>query len=755
FDGGETEGYYAPESELTFTAAAAAGFDFIFWDGTLDSGTASEVNPLQLAPISGNRVLRANFLDASLDPNLNVWLDVPFNRDWFDKRNWSLMAVPSAGQRVLLNAGSDVVIAGETALLDEIVVRDSLLTLTAGGGQLRADLVDISGSTLQFEAAAEGEVADSGEITRIDAGELVLELNELKVVDGNHTLDLAGADIEVGSFILQGFGEAVTSKFNVVNGGTIYVTDALTVGSGANCDAHLLLAADVGLELGSPEKRIELVIGMNSGGVYADTSLITGNKFNGWISSFSVGRRVGGYSAGDNRGKFDLSAVTEPGLLDISGDVMIGWNRMGEGRVVVSDAIDVKIGSAEKRGGFLQIGSISNAGRDLESSLVLGCGRFDAYVTNLEVGAGQTDALLDASRVSAGVLDVAGHVRIAYKYNHDRRLLLSEGMRVKFGDRGAPVEFVAAGESSAIAMIEAKSQTFEGYLTSLRLGQGGAVGTTAVLDLSSVTAGTLEIADELFYGADRNSALSLVLGPGFVTKLGSEAKRAILTIGDGQRWLNMKLSARGSFEAWLESMVVGRRSLVTAGAEGYTVLDLSGVTNGLLDVAGAVLIGVGPEALGSDGKATVSLTSCSAAAASLTVGAITNNNAYGHLVMTGSTFRVSGSVVLGPGKTDAEGVIQTTVDGLPCGLDLAEEAQLQVNNGRIEIDFDEPLLEHRGHYWGLRWAGDHVSELESLAAEGKLVWDGTRLPRRVKIFSNRQFSFVGMEAPRSTLIMLR
>jgi hypothetical protein len=56
------------------------------------------------------------------------------------------------------------------------------------------------------------------------------------------------------------------------------------------------------------------------------------------------------------------------------------------------------------------------------------------------------------------------------------------------------------------------------------------------------------------------------------------------------------------------------------------------------------------------------------------------------------------------------------VTGDQAGLDLASAATLGINpGGDLTITFNDPAADFTGIYWGLRWEGSHVADLEGLA----------------------------------------
>lgn len=139
--------------------------------------------------------------------------------------------------------------------------------------------------------------------------------------------------------------------------------------------------------------------------------------------------------------------------------------------------------------------------------------------------------------------------------------------------------------------------------------------------------------------------------------------------------------------------------------------------------------------------------------------------AIGRVDLSGTqrVFRVSSSLAVG---TQGAGSITNRVAQYAGGIDLVDASvTLSVGgNGNIHIAFEEDPVE-LGMYWGLRWKGDHVADLNALhdAVPAKLTWDVDRLDSYyradVGIHYDGTYTYVGIPVdrfvPKPTLIMVQ
>ncbi len=592
-----------------------------------------------------------------------------------------------------------------------------------------------------------------------------LSITSVTITDGTNTLDLAGNSLTCKTFAVNGFGVGTNAWLTLTNGGLLVVTNTLSVGSApSTVDARMTLSPDIALQVGlSTSRRALLQVGDYSSSIVKGSAYLVGGKvFNAYLSNLYVAYRTGGFAASSpvNYALLDLSAATNQGVLDVAGNLYVGADNnrtYASGDLIVPDTIDVKVGTALARGGSLYV---ANGG--IQSHLTLGNGRFDAYVTNLSIGIGSGNGYLYATNVSGGVLDVAKTFSLGG--NGVGQLHLGDGVDAKIGDSGSRASFaMRCGGSTGGATVKLGTGRFEAYVTNFLVGVGGTSNGQKIFlfDGANVSDGILDVS-ELFtvgYGHIDGSgslygSITMTLGDRFRTTIGSSEKRVPMLVGCFRAGvLGTKLTANGLFNAYLTSLVVGSNGASAVATCG--LLDLSGVTNGLLDVSGDVRIGVG---VGTTTIGELRLPAIPASAGTLVVGAV-EAGAKGTLIMTGTVFAVTNSVLVDGSSVANKGRINVTVAGTSAGLDLDAAATLSVTQGVIAITFKDPA-KPTPLYWGLRWKGDHAAALATLKTASKLTWDATamtdpKLRDSVAIFVQDNVTYVGARKSGGTLILVR
>lgn len=595
-----------------------------------------------------------------------------------------------------------------------------------------------------------------------------------------HTTDMNANSFTATTFAAHGIG-LVTARWNAVSSGDLHVLTELRVAAGApgsglvgprvgatvtNGLAHVVLAADVGLQVGTPSTYATyLMVGYQS--AYSPTilaSLTAGAVFNGYVNNLFIGRRTSG-SGGPPYlyGMMDLSNVTEPGVLYVKDNLSIG-GVSSRGELLVSDAMALRVGTSTSARGLLLLNNMQGAG-DISGvgGIRLGTNRFEVYTTTLNIGNTAGFSYLDASKVKEGVIDASGDVVIgkqpAASWAPHTDIRLSNGMRVKFGDPAARVvfEFGFTPQSTTTNLFVMGTNRFEAYLNrfDMAVDSSGNSYTTprsfVTLDLGSVSNGTFQVTNSFRLGYHSTIVSELRLSDAFTTTIGTPTVPASMIVGDGNRWVSNTFTAGGTFHAYLSTLVVGRCGLA-APVVNQTLVDLSRVTDGTLDVSGEMLVGVGAQSA----RGTLTLPAgMSAEAAYLTVGTNTTLSR-GWLNLNGTRFVVETAAVLDGPSADDKGRIHVTVAGAPAGLDLADAATLTVNQGLIHVDF-QPATEHAAVYWGLRWEGSHAAELTALAGTAKLTWDASAIaPAEVSVFEEGGYTYLGAKLvkPQGTLILM-
>lgn len=591
-----------------------------------------------------------------------------------------------------------------------------------------------------------------------------LSISTFTVTEGTHLTDLGGNALTTATLSVEGFTTAKTGTLTVANG-SLTVRTTFSAGYGSYADANILFDPATALLVGeSTSSRATMRVAENTGAspTYGRATVTVGRVFNAYLSNLYVGHRNAGYSAGITYGKADLTAVTNDGVLDVSGNVEIGTDRNAAGDLRLSDSLDLRIGSSSTRGGYLYVSEGGHDANTPASRLTVGTGRFDAYVTQLYVGnGGETRGELAAGNASGGILDVSGNTIIGSGTTASGTVTVSDAIPVKIGDPVVPVELTIGKSTARSCSLLLGTNSFKAYLskfdmTGARSG-GSGYNTDHALYARDVSEGVLDVTGPFLVSAPTRcmpATHTVTLGSNFVTTIGRSGARVAMRIADGERPAVSTVRAGGSFTAYLSLLVVGNNSAAISQTGMNALLDLSAVTNGTLDVDGAVVIGSNAYMVGE-----IRLPAIPAAAQTLEVGT-PFTSARGRLVMTGTVFAVSSSVKIDGPTAANRGFVTNTVSGAPGGLDLASGATLTVNQGAIGIAFQDPLKYHPV-YWGLRWAGDHVAELTALQGAGKLFWDDSAIANPmvsepVGIFVEGGVTYVGarMAQPQGILMTI-
>jgi len=202
----------------------------------------------------------------------------------------------------------------------------------------------------------------------------------------------------------------------------------------------------------------------------------------------------------------------------------------------------------------------------------------------------------------------------------------------------------------------------------------------------------------------------------------------------------LKAKSGGTFTAWLTTLEVGHNHQTWPNHTATGTLDIKAMDTVFINTE-STIIGVGyPSETGvNKGRGYVYLPGGSLATSTLAVGD-DNDGSSGLLELNGTTCTVSTSAAVG-----MNGTITTNVTGTSCGLDLGPDATLAVSDGGlINVVFGTPDPGQSGVYYGLRWEGDHVAELQALADADKLTWDDTAVGQgTVAIFGGGTYTYLG------------
>jgi hypothetical protein len=537
-------------------------------------------------------------------------------------------------------------------------------------------------------------------------------------------------------------GKNDLSGFGVWAFGTLIAPDSATlrIGSSETNRANLVLIGTNGISTGSPYDSY-------------GTLTLTGSFFNAYVREFIVGQdgnisraygtlnltpsntiiadnvRLGGYRA----------TVTVPpnGLLTIGStsavaNLYVGYQLGG----IVFDHAFLEPTNWNLRAYLkdLYIGYGGGSYGYSDGKLTLDASDFVSVTNNLYVGssyAGLTNDLVfpgsSALQLGTSPSTRANNLVIGNYFWH--------GYAYVFQTRGA---------------MSATGDVFEAYLKNVAVGRNEGTGGLTDMGLAvgtlNLAASNTIIADTFTIGEQSTSTGIVNVGAGHIFVLGSPANRTDLRVGY-QNWgfsythgfLN---ASNASVQAYLNGLTVGRVANTNSTPEtGNGTIDMRYAQPSLLDVSGNVAIA---STFWSTGLVYLGSTLADING-SLTVGK--SGSSLGMLELANSRCAVSNAVTI-----DVTGSVTTRVQGVSCGLDLGQGATLTINTGgRLHLVFDRRTQADALHYWGLRWRGDHVSALQSLATAGKITWEATQAGGDVRISYDTVNTYIEMRPP-GTLI---
>ena len=187
---------------------------------------------------------------------------------------------------------------------------------------------------------------------------------------------------------------------------------------------------------------------------------------------------------------------------------------------------------------------------------------------------------------------------------------------------------------------------------------------------------------------------------------------------DNSRAACLNASSGGLMEAYVTDLIVGKHN----GGYGYRIwgeMDLRPMTSVTID-AQNVYIGCGKPGSSYAALGYVYLPPGSSVTTNtLSMGEVVANNV-AVLDLDDCTMAVNTSIAL---RQTATATVH--VRGRSCGFDLVSDATITgAGNGKIHVVFEKAQNEGEvGPYYGLRWDGDHQSELQTLATSGNITWD--------------------------------
>jgi hypothetical protein len=214
-------------------------------------------------------------------------------------------------------------------------------------------------------------------------------------------------------------------------------------------------------------------------------------------------------------------------------------------------------------------------------------------------------------------------------------------------------------------------------------------------------------------------------------------------------------SSGGNFSAFLSTLCLSANHAVNSTTAQYGLLDISQMNSCAIDVQSLLLA---PDhattPLATDQyQGELRLCPGTALVATAVIGGSVNAG-FGRLVLSNTTFTVTNSITIN--KT---GQMTVNVGSQPSGLVISNAANSALSlatatNGALRIVFRaKPAA---SPFYGLAWAGDHVTAVQGLQADGKLVVDSTGLaPKAAEIFKSGGFTYVGVPLPGGTSFVFR
>lgn len=305
--------------------------------------------------------------------------------------------------------------------------------------------------------------------------------------------------------------------------------------------------------------------------------------------------------------------------------------------------------------GTLDVAGVTGGTLDVATDFYAGCGNY--AVTALTLSSGWTftmNGAVGSDVLSVGYARVGANGTIDFGSNADVTIGANSGSRVgtvRIGERvnGNVSWHTVRGK------VRMGTGRFEGHIDNLRVGfnqnqkyTGDAYGT---LDLGNATNKTLQTRSTLYLGYGHNAYGNVVLGANANLIFGQDAGNRMSNVTIGKAfdcnnqhrtgWGKIAQSS-GTFEGYVNTMVVGHNDNTTTWGYAYGTVDLAGatMTNGGFEVTSLTIgygyYGRGYVALPEGGTVT---------AGSVSIGGA-HKGCYGRLRVNGSFMRVNGALAV-------------------------------------------------------------------------------------------------------------
>ena len=252
------------------------------------------------------------------------------------------------------------------------------------------------------------------------------------------------------------------------------------------------------------------------------------------------------------------------------------------------------------------------------------------------------------------------------------------------------------------------------------------------------------VTNALAVGTTRSGNGRIQVNAGLL-RLGTNERRIDAVIGQHGSSLGgtavgvIDVGVHGRLEAYLGTMQLGWN--FNSGGNALGTLDLTSQPLGSEScVLDANLVTVGYDGDGPTRSGTLLLGEGTCRLGQLIAGRSSGGTA--NIDLNGTVVRTT-SVTLNSGAD-----VDVVISWDEAGLDLTDEsATLSVlGTGNLTLTFEDPDPLFRGIYWGLRWAGDHTSELQALWGNGLTVVTNTSAQHEIEILEYAGHTYIGFIA---------
>ncbi len=381
-------------------------------------------------------------------------------------------------------------------------------------------------------------------------------------------------------------------------------------------------------------------------------------------------------------------------------------------------------------------------------TLVLAQATVFAWLTDLCVGFTSDSAALHKYGFPQGLLDLSQATLVS---NGATNTVQADRLIV-----GGAMQPGSAGGNGKLLLSPAITNVNVGQV---QVGCGGninATGGDGWLDFGTGSQlKNITVSRDFWMGAYNGATGRLVNLPtsNWTFTVGSPSSRGSIVLGHhdtldyGKKGVGDFSPTGATFQAWLTNLWIG--ASVNTNVQGGTWgrLDLSACILSNLDVDGSVVVGMGSNTYsGSKNLGRLILPAGAVTAGRLQVGNLNTTNTYGLVELDGTRFAITSQCAI-----LSSGAVTSHIAGVSAGLDIrsTHDSALAISGlGRLHLDFTADPLDVGAAAWGLRWAGDHRSALESMTNSKAITWNTTALSspflKRFGIHYDQKDTFIGI-----------